>query len=190
MSAAADWIDNLARLAEAATPGPWEATQEGLTHPDGWEIDAPDGPVVSECCGYRGSVGKTADAEFIAAANPATILRLIEELRKATRAAQTLGKVIEDQCRDVLNATGLYHLIDEDGDGDWGAVWDNLAEIAAERDQWREMYQAQVHLAHVSDMKVAAVEALADEWDKSDETHEWILAADLRAALTEQENDQ
>ncbi|MGH8967599.1 MAG: hypothetical protein ACRDXB_20050, partial [Actinomycetes bacterium] len=26
----------------------------------------------------------------------------------------------------------MHHLIDKDGDGDWGAVWENLAEIGAD----------------------------------------------------------
>src|SRR5690625_2211425 len=152
---AADWIDDLERKAKAATPGPWEATQEGLTHPDGWEIDAPDGPVVvNECCGYRGSVGKTADAEFIAAANPATILRLIEDLRRTRSGARTLGRIIEQQNRDALDASGMHHVVDETGDGDWEVVWEALALLRPERDELAA--------------KVAAVEALADEWERSE----------------------
>lgn len=73
---AADWIDNLARLAEAATPGPWVADhseednsavkQEGRAWWDG----------LAFC-------GRPADAKFIAAVNPTTILRLIEAARRA-----------------------------------------------------------------------------------------------------------
>lgn len=72
-----DW-DDLARKAEAATPGPWEAdpTRDGgavitarSEHGRIWIASTaiPDNPVV--------------DAEYIAAASPATILRLIEDNR-------------------------------------------------------------------------------------------------------------
>lgn len=66
---AAEW-DDLARLAEAATPGPWGVTKHGVNlNGDGdWR-------------GWTIPVSKPANAEFIAAANPATILRLIEENR-------------------------------------------------------------------------------------------------------------
>ncbi|WP_228002163.1 hypothetical protein [Nocardia australiensis] len=46
--------------------------------------------------------------------------------------AQTLGTIVDRQCRDVLAATGLHHLIDDDGDGDWGLVWERLAGMGAE----------------------------------------------------------
>lgn len=72
MTATADWIDDLERKAKAAIPGPWVADhseednsavkQEGRSWWDG----------LAFC-------GRPADAEFIAAANPAAILRLIED---------------------------------------------------------------------------------------------------------------
>lgn len=67
----------------------------------------------------------------------------------AERACQTLGKVVEDQCRDALAATGRHDLIGEDGDGDWGTVWELLAELRPR--------------AVAAEAKVARVEALRDE---------------------------
>ena len=79
-----------------------------------------------------------------------------DELAKAKRAAKTLGEVIEKQCQDVLDVTGLHHLINEDGDGHWDVVWMRLFEmrdelvdlkestIGAERkrgDSWRDQAQ-------------------------------------------------
>lgn len=75
MTATADWIDDLERKAKAATPGLWVADhseednsavkQEGRAWWDG----------LAFC-------RRPADAKFIAAANPATILRLIEDNRR------------------------------------------------------------------------------------------------------------
>lgn len=53
------------------------------------------------------------------------------EVEKLRRGGKELGRIIERQCRDVLNITGLQHLIGPDGDGDWGLVWERLAEMAA-----------------------------------------------------------
>jgi hypothetical protein len=78
------------------------------------------------------------------------------ELASAKRGAKTLGEIIEKQCRDVLDVTGLHDLINEDGDGHWDVVWmrlfemrDELADlkestIARERirgDSWRDRAQ-------------------------------------------------
>ncbi|MBF6515557.1 hypothetical protein IU421_14890 [Nocardia cyriacigeorgica] len=46
--------------------------------------------------------------------------------------------------RHALDAAGLHHLIDEDSDGDWGAVWERLAEMGAELNGLREV--AEHHL--------------------------------------------
>lgn len=58
---------------------------------------------------------------------PACVAR--EERDRNKRAAVTLGKIVERQCRDVLDATGMHHVIGEDGDGDWALVWERLAEM-------------------------------------------------------------
>lgn len=55
-----------------------------------------------------------------------------DELAKYKRGAKTLGEIIEKQCRDVLDVTGLHHLINEDGDGHWDVVWMRLFEMRDE----------------------------------------------------------
>ncbi|WP_144627585.1 hypothetical protein [Arthrobacter woluwensis] len=77
-----------------------------------------------------------ADAVFIAETGPDVVKELIRQLReareerdKAARAVQTYSHVIEQQCTDVLNATGAHHLIQEDGDGDWMGVWEIMHEL-------------------------------------------------------------
>ncbi len=59
------------------------------------------------------------------------MVELVGYVEKLRRGGKALGRMIELQNRDVLNITGLHHLIGPDGDGDWGAVWERLAEMAA-----------------------------------------------------------
>lgn len=61
-----------------------------------------------------------------------------DELAKAMRGAKTLGEIIEKQCRDVLDVTGLHHLINEDGDGHWDVVWMRLFEMREELKDLKE----------------------------------------------------
>jgi hypothetical protein len=60
------------------------------------------------------------------------------ELDAAKRAAKTLNEVIEKQCREVLDVTGLHHLINEDGDGAWDVVWMRLHEMREELKDLKE----------------------------------------------------
>lgn len=63
---------------------------------------------------------------------------LLGELTRYKRGAKTLGEIIEKQCRDVLEVTGLHHLISEDGDGHWDAVWMRLFEMREELKDLKE----------------------------------------------------
>lgn len=45
------------------------------------------------------------------------------------RGGRELGRQIQRYLTWVLDATGMHHLIDEDGDGDWELVWERLAEM-------------------------------------------------------------
>jgi hypothetical protein len=69
------------------------------------------------------------------------LLTLVEQAKaeqeRLQRGAKTLGEIVDRQCRDVLDITGAHDLINEDGDGDWGAVWDRLHGMRAERDAAR-----------------------------------------------------
>jgi len=88
----------LARLAEAATAGPWETYPEAFS-PRSFVIPthhASDDPAV-------GSVLSRQDAAFIAAANPATVLALLSEiaaLRGALAAAQNADAENDAHLRD------------------------------------------------------------------------------------------
>jgi hypothetical protein len=71
---------------------------------------------------------------------------LRDEVERLRRGGSDLGKIIDRHCQMVLDATGLHDWIDEDGDGDWGAVWENLATLRPR--------------AEAAEAKVARVEAL------------------------------
>src|SRR5690606_15972872 len=44
------------------------------------------------------------------------------------------GRIIEQQNRDALDASGMHHVVDETGDGDWEVVWEALALLRPDRD--------------------------------------------------------
>lgn len=85
------------------------------------------------------------------------IAREVERLRQG---AITLGHTIEQQGRMVLDVTGLHHYIAEDGDGDWGAVWDGLYEL-----EGKALREA------AEDLRAAR---LIDPLDLRDDIAEWL----------------
>lgn len=74
-------LADLRRLAEAATPGPWEQSEGGM-YVDVVDDDSQVAEVI-----------RRADAAFIAAANPAAVLALLDEIERL-RAGQD-GEVRE-----------------------------------------------------------------------------------------------
>ncbi len=83
-------LDELERLAKAATPGPWHSTRLGDVSPE----DEHD-PLICEPM-------SDADAAFIASANPSTILALITEVRALRARWRTCADVIPDGDTPVL----------------------------------------------------------------------------------------
>lgn len=71
-------LDKLRRMAEAATPGPWDITGNG-----DWkrEVRGPDWNVA--WCGHMSTLRAHADATYIAAVNPATVIALLDRLERA-----------------------------------------------------------------------------------------------------------
>jgi hypothetical protein len=54
---------------------------------------------------------------------------LADQADALQRGGAELGRILDDTLADVLNLSGAHHLIDSDGDGDWGAVWDILGQV-------------------------------------------------------------
>lgn len=75
-------IEELKRLAEAATPGPWEYQKDGKDFPVNGYVTVRD-CIYSVCVlpyeGIRADDRVTDNGLFIAAANPAAILELIRQ---------------------------------------------------------------------------------------------------------------
>ena len=87
--------DDLRAKALAATPGPWRAVCRDVGNPDNalpwdhdrflqWELEGPPEPP------GRGQLYGE-DAHYIAAANPATVLSLLDEIAAQYRAGFTAG---------------------------------------------------------------------------------------------------
>ncbi|SEI98480.1 hypothetical protein SAMN04244579_02695 [Azotobacter beijerinckii] len=92
----ADWSE-LNRLAEAATPGPWKI-HDPIEHAPGanFGVDSAKSEVVVWWgSGYNG-IPVTADAEFIAAANPAVVLALIAENERLDHLAEAVNGAMHE----------------------------------------------------------------------------------------------
>lgn len=176
----AEW-DDLARLAEAAGKA---------THGLPWvkDPDAPDKVLASKDGGWDGSLVATVASddfdlveedvtEFIAAANPATILRLIAALR----AAQEVARANYDEA-----FSHARHLIQARAERD--AVAQDLAQVATALREERQRTTALRHHAdeqadelETAEARLAAVEALVN--NPADAHYPVVARDDLRAAL-------
>lgn len=141
-----DTTERAKELLAGITPGKWSVTYETSEQPPyeryAYAIHGPrdhsvDVPHVSD--DYRAMYGNQIteivglsdeDAEFIAAA-PELVADLVAEVERVRSACKTLGNLTVQLNQMALDATGLHHLIGEDGDGDWAAVWDKIAELGA-----------------------------------------------------------
>lgn len=114
-----------------------------------------------------------------------------DELAKVMRGAKTLGEIIEKQCRDVLEVTGLHHLINEDGDGHWDVVWMRLFEMREELASLKESTIGRERLRGDSwrDRSQAMELARADAVERAEAAAPSIQAAALESAADAIEED-
>lgn len=85
-------LNELRKIAEQATPGPWKAETHCAYTEDKYHavysVDAGDSPVISQlgcgCCDVGLEVSKP-DAAFVTAFNPDTVLALLNRLEQAER---------------------------------------------------------------------------------------------------------
>ena len=108
-------VAELRRLAEAATPGPWEwddnHARPGLRHGRSF------GGVLFRCGALYGP--DAADAAFIAAANPAVVLALLDRLAHMREARDNArGRVAELEARLADTEAGLDRVAVAMGCGD------------------------------------------------------------------------
>lgn len=83
-------LKHLRKIAEAATPGPWETydPNEGSGHAPLWcvaneEFHNPSGDEDAEWMGLEVHVGDKTDSDYIAAFDPPTVLALIARVQSA-----------------------------------------------------------------------------------------------------------
>ena len=92
--------DELRRLAEAATPGPWHFGLKVVGRTDDAHVDAWVCALGGGICEMSGMRGIEVNAAFIAAANPAAILTLLNRLRDAeARGMQRAAEIAEQEER-------------------------------------------------------------------------------------------
>lgn len=139
-------LDAAQALADAATPGPWD-TDGDYDRAEVCQTVEPFQTIVgTETTGraymsYEQLVLTAADSAFIAQART-LVPELVAELRRIRRGANTLGEILHRTNMDVLDAVGAHDLISEDGDGDWACVYELLAELRPDRDQWKARAEA------------------------------------------------
>lgn len=152
---AADWIDDLERKARAATPGPWSADNYG----SGQQVTGATGTIFAD------TFALPENAKFIAAVDPDTILRLIEDNRR-------LSSVIKGH--EAIAAALIKQAQNYNAEADRHA-----SRVVAMEAENEDLTAERDALA----ARLAAVEALADETERAGDP---LLRLDrLRAALTE-----
>lgn len=166
-----DTDDRLAQIrdrTENATQGPWRALTSGVRNGDHWSVhyqhsDARWWPIAHIASQDGANEGqRQPDAEFIAHARQ-DVPWLLDQLDQARRGGKTLGKIVDRQCRDVLNATDMHHVINRDGDGDWGLVWERLAEMRQDLILCRNTIESQRDL-------IGILTRERDEWEANEQT--------------------
>lgn len=93
-------LQRLKELAEKATPGPWVEARPGLLTKGDWDsVFVDDDTDCSDCICYNVEVPD--DAQFIAACDPQTILKLIAAV-EAAREMEYRGMTVTTQLGKAL----------------------------------------------------------------------------------------
>lgn len=117
------------RFDAAGTPGPWAIDRDEQIV---WQRVSTD----REMDVFIAAPECIRDAELIVWARN-NLPVLLDKLEKLQRGGKALGDIVRRLQDAALDATGLHHLIGADGDGDWQAVWENVADLGAEAEHRR-----------------------------------------------------
>lgn len=174
--------DELRRLAEAATPGPWErASTDGM----GWAVHRGEHDTVALYADRH-------DSEFIAAANPTAVLDLLDRLRAAEVLAEHASDMSDEQCIDgkwvhgVCCDCGEFVPFDAVNDHIAAAQTAALSAHLAERDAARDRETR----AEALSVAAGLLRVVVDYWDgRPVRGHGEHIYADLRDALRVIERD-
>jgi hypothetical protein len=92
-------IDELRKLAQAATPGPWVVNGDPLVNEGAPHLMTEDGYAIADFWGNESSLGlkgNERNADYIAAANPAAILALIQQRDELLAALKDARELVDD----------------------------------------------------------------------------------------------
>jgi hypothetical protein len=92
-------IEELKRLAQAATPGPWAVNDDPLINEGAPHLMTKDGYAIADFWGNESSLGlkgNERNAAYIAAANPAAVLDLIQQRDELLAALKEARELVED----------------------------------------------------------------------------------------------
>jgi hypothetical protein len=119
--------------------------------------------------GLTSSCDHHEEARAVVAVADAEQAELRAEVERTKRGARELGRILHRTLRDALDASGRHDAIDEDGDGDWGVVWETLAELRPRAEAAEAELRAQRDALSVAEDTLRAlregIRALADEWE-------------------------
>lgn len=156
------------RLNAVASAGPWEADGSEIYRANAYDEDTGARVWVGETCNPDEHALSTDNADLIVWTRN-NLPGLLDRLESGQVFGKAMLSTLNVQSDIALQATGLHHLIEPDGDGDWQAVWETVAELGEQ---------------------VQRVTALAEKWESAVDlvTEQPSLvanafAAEIRAAL-------
>lgn len=94
-------IDELRKLAQAATPGPWVVNGDPLVNEGAPHLMTEDGYAIADFWGNESSLGlkgNERNADYIAAANPAAIIALIQQRDELLASALRSASITPPTC--------------------------------------------------------------------------------------------
>jgi hypothetical protein len=120
-----------------------------------------------------GAIGLSAEPDEDVQAMASELLAARARIEALRSGGRQLGKIVHRLNMTALDVTGLHHLIDEDGDGDWQAVWENVsdlgranrklrAELESRRAGWRSPARVITTVEELDALPVGTV--LVDQW--------------------------
>jgi len=106
------------------------------------------------------------------------------EVERLRRGGRELGRIVDWQCKAVLDATGMDDWTDIDGDGDWAVIWEALAAL---RPRAEAAESALTEAREQMSRLVEAVKGLAmvGETPDGEPLPEWVHVSELERVLAD-----
>ena len=107
-------LSALERAAKAATPGEWAARPKDEERGRRWTVDGPD---------INDDFMRGEDAEFIAAADPPTVLALVEEVRRLRKWLRLLSLEFEEGHAYTDIESSVRNALSGESCPEWFETW-------------------------------------------------------------------